>query len=87
MNNNPIDTTKTIINKLSIIESLSGYYEIDYYTGDCTVHGITFPEGTCYCSRHNQYEIVYCDLMWEDFSEYTQRLILMEIADKYSTNT
>ena len=70
-------------NILSKVSELYGYFKIDYYTSDITILGISLPEGLVTTRKfnqlHNDYE--YEDLEWDNFSEYTQRMILLEVAD------
>ena len=79
----PKNQTKDMCNKLSKVSELEGYYQIDYYTGDITVLGVYLPEGLCttrkFNQTHNDYE--YEDFEWDAFSEYTQRMILLEVGD------
>ena len=79
----PKNQTKDMCNKLSKVSELEGYYQIDYYTGDITVLGVYLPEGLCttrkFNQSHNDYE--YEDFEWDTFSEYTQRMILLEVGD------
>ena len=74
---------KDIADKLSKVSELEGYFQIDYYTGDITVLGVSLPEGLCttrkFNQTHNDYE--YEDYDWNTFSEYTQRMILLEVGD------
>ena len=74
---------KDIADKLSKVSGLDGYFQIDYYTGDITVLGVSLPEGLCTTRKfnqvHNDYE--YEDFEWDTFSEYTQRMILLEVGD------
>lgn len=74
---------KDIADKLSKVSGLDGYFQIDYYTGDITVLGVSLPAGLCttrkFNQTHNDFE--YEDFEWKDFSEYTQRMILLEVAD------
>ena len=79
----PKNQIKDICNKLSKASKLEGYFQIDYYTGDITVLGVSLPEGLCTTRKfnqvHNDYE--YEDFEWDTFSEYTQRMILLEVGD------
>ena len=78
---------KDIADKLSKVSKLDGYFEIDYYTGDITVLGVYLPEGLCRCRRLNRSrnDFEYEEYEWKDFSEYTQRMILLEVADATKT--
>ena len=74
---------KDIADKLSKVSELEGYFQIDYYTGDITVLGVSLPAGLCttrkFNQTHNDFE--YEDFEWDTFSEYTQRMILLEVGD------
>lgn len=79
----PKNQIKDIREKLSKILELEGYFQIDYYTGDITVLGVYLPEGLCttrkFSQTHNDFE--YEEYEWKGFSEYTQRMILLEVGD------
>jgi hypothetical protein len=82
----PCSTIKTACDRLSAASSLDdGYYKIDYYTGEITVCGVYLPDGLCVCSKYNQTmnETEQFDLEWDSFSEYSQRMIMLEVGDKY----
>lgn len=70
---------------LSKVSDLYGYFKIDYYTSDITVLGISLPEGLVTTRKFNQLYNEYEDLEWDNFSEYTQRMILLEVADATKT--
>ena len=79
----PKEQIKEMCSILLKVSELYGYFKIDYYTSDITVLGISLPEGLCTIRKFNHiisnYE--YEDLEWDTFSEYTQRMILLEVAD------
>ena len=79
----PKNQIKDICNKLSKVSELEGYFQIDYYTGDITVLGVSLLEGLCttrkFNQAHNDFE--YEEYEWKNFSEYTQRMILLEVGD------
>ena len=81
----PSNTASIACNRLSEAATLDGYYKIDYYTGEITVCGVYLPSGLCVCSKYNQTmnETEQFDLEWDSFSEYSQRMILLEVGDKY----
>jgi hypothetical protein len=83
--NRPSDTAKLAHDRLLATVALDGYYRIDYYTGEVTVHGVYLPNGICVCSKYNQAMNKYeqFDLEWDSFSEYSQRMILLEVGDRY----
>ena len=74
---------KKMYDKLLKVSELKGYFQIDYYTGDITVLGVYLPEGLCRCRSLNRSrdDFEYEDYEWNTFSEYTQRIILLELAD------
>lgn len=79
------DVAKIASSRLLATVELNGYYRIDYYTGEITINGIYLPVGLCVCSKYNQTinEYEQFDLEWNCFSEYDQRMILLEVGDKY----
>lgn len=79
----PKNQTKDICNKLSKVSKLEGYFQIDYYTSDITVLGVSLPEGLCTTRKfnHSITDYEYEDFEWKDFSEYTQIMILLEVGD------
>lgn len=81
----PSGTAKTIYDRLLTTAALDGYYKIDYYTGKITVCGVYLPSGLCACRKYNQTmnEYEQFDLEWDGFSEYSQRMILLEVGDRY----
>lgn len=83
----PKNKIKDICSKLSKVSELEEYYQIDYYTGDITVLGVYLPEGLCRCRSLNRSRdgFEYEDFEWNTFSEYTQRMILLEVADATKT--
>lgn len=83
--NNPQSTAKLAYDRLLATVALDGYYQIDYYTGDITVRGVYLPHGLCVCSRYNQTmnEYEQFDEAWDNFSKYSQRMILLEVGDRY----
>jgi hypothetical protein len=86
--NCPSNTAKIAYDRLLAAVTLDGYYQIDYYTGDLTVIGVYLPHGICVCNKYNQTMCEYreykqFDLVWDCFSEYTQRMILLEVGDRY----
>jgi len=83
--NTPSGTAKTASDRLLGTITLDGYYKIDYYTGEITVCGVYLPNGLCVCRKYNQTMNEYdnFDLEWDNFSEYTQRMILLEVGNKY----
>lgn len=83
--NYPSATAKIVYDRLLAIVDLVGYYQIDYYTGYLTVQGVYLPNGLCVCSDYNQTTNEYeqFELEWNSFSEYFQRMILLEAGDRY----
>ena len=83
--NCPSGTAKIAYDRLLATVVLDGYYQIDYYTGEITVRGVYLPNGLCVCSKYNQTmnEYEQFDLEWDSFSEYSQRMILLEVGDRY----
>jgi len=83
--NCPSNTAKIAYDRLLAAVALDGYYQIDYYTGDLTVIGVYLPQGLCVCGKYNHILCEYeqFDLEWNSFSEYTQRMILLEVGDRY----
>lgn len=79
----PKNQIKDICSRLSKVSELEGYFQIDYYTGDITVLGVSLPEGLCTTRKFNQTynDYIYEDYDWNTFSEYTQRMILLEVGD------
>lgn len=84
-NNSPCSIANITSSRLLSISELSGYYKIDYYIGEMTVNGIYLPNGLCVCSKFNQTNNEYeqFDSEWNCFSEYNQRMILLEVGDRY----
>ena len=82
--NLPYNTIKNIFNNLLAVITLDGYYQLDYYTGDITIIGISLPNGLCTCMQFNTEKDCYnfYDLEWNDFSLYTQQMILLELCDR-----
>lgn len=87
-NNSPSSIANIASSRLLLISKLNGYYKIDYYTGEIIVNGVYLPNGLCVCSKFkqtiNEYE--QFDSEWNCFSEYNQRMILLEVGDKYCNN-
>ena len=83
--NYPSVTAKITSDRLLAIVTLDGYYQINYYTGEITVSGVYLPNGLCVCNKYNQTlnEYEQFDLDWDSFSEYSQRMILLEVGDRY----
>ena len=83
--NSPSGTAKIAYDRLLATVALDGYYQIDYYTGEITVCGVYLPNGLCVCSKFNKTmnEYEQFDLEWGSFSEYSQRMILLEVGDLY----
>lgn len=79
----PKEQIKEMCDILSKVSELYGYFKIDYYTSDITVLGISLPDGLCTTRKFNHLtsDFYYEDLEWDTFSEYTQRMILLEVAD------
>ncbi len=78
----PNDVAKILCERLLATVDLDGYYQIDYYTGELTVCGIYLPNGRCACNKYNQTlnEYEQFDLPFDCFSEYSQTMILLEVA-------
>lgn len=72
-----------IANELLYTLTLDGYFRIDYYTGDITIHGVLLPDGLCLCSRYKNNDYIQFDMNFNEFSDYTQKMILLEVNDKY----
>ena len=82
----PTETINELCKKLSFIKELNGHYCINYYNDNgTTIHSVYLPNGLCVCSSItngiNDYE--YFDCSWNDLSEYTKTMVLLEVADKY----